>query len=94
MTKEELLTKIYNAPLRNKSEMTIKERCEVQKHLTEALKYSLDDTDRKNFEHHSDRFVDDILLLVSKLEMEVATQIAVICMATDKIAKKFDVIKG
>lgn len=94
MTKDELLIKIYNYPLNNKPSMTITQRCEVQRLMIEALKYHMDDTDRSNLEHHSNHFIDDILLLVSSLEMSVATQIAVISMATDKIAKKFDVVKG
>ncbi len=94
MTKDELLIKIYNYPLANKASMTIIQRCELQRLITEALKYQMDDTDRANLEHHSNRFIDDILILVSSLEMSVATQIATISMATDKIAKKFDVVKG
>ncbi len=94
MTTDEILIKIYNYPLANKTSMTITQRCELQRLLTEALKYQMNDPDRANLEHHSNRFIDDILLLVSSLEMSVATQIATISMATDKIAKKFDVVKG
>ena len=94
MTKDELLFKIYQKPLNVKIKMTVQERCELQKLLTEVLKYDLTQRDREIFEHHSNHFEDDILLIISDLEMKVAQELATIAMASGRIAEKFNVRMG
>jgi len=94
MTKDELLLKIYQKPLNMKIKMTVQERCELQKLLKEALKYELTERDRDNFQYHYDCFEDDILLIVSDLEMGVARELATIAMASGRIAEKFNVRMG
>ena len=43
-------------------------------------------------EYHSNHFEDDILLIVSDLEMKVAQELATIAMASSRIAEKFNVV--
>lgn len=84
----DLLIKIYNYPLGNVRKMTIRSRCLIQKDIIEILKYkSLEGVDRENMQHHHDKFIDDILQMVSLTEMDIATNAATIMMATDRIMK-------
>lgn len=92
MTTNEMITKIYNRPLNLKASMTIKERCELQRLLTEALKYNLPERERENFQYHYDQFENDILMIASNIEMKVATDLARIEMATKRIAGQFEVV--
>lgn len=91
MTKNELLSKIYNYPLNNKVKMGVKKRCDLQKLLKEAVKYEWDDRDSENINHHYESFEDDIILMFSDYEMKIAQELAIIAMASKRIGEKIGV---
>ena len=91
MTKNELLSKIYNYPLNNKVKMGVKKRCDLQKLLKEAVKYEWDGRDSEIINHHYESFEDDIILMFSDYEMKIAKELAIIAMAGKRIGEKISV---
>ena len=91
MTKNELLSKIYNYPLNNKVKMGVKKRCDLQKLLKEAIKYEWDDRDNEIINHHYESFENDIMLMFSDYEMGIAKELAIIGMASNRIGEKIGV---
>jgi len=91
LTKNELLSKIYNYPLNNKVKMGVKKRCDLQKLLKEAVKYEWDGRDSEIINHHYESFEDDIILMFSDYEMKIAQELAIIAMASKRIGEKIGV---
>jgi hypothetical protein len=91
VTKNELLSKIYNYPLNNKFKMGVKKRCDLQKLLKEAVKYEWDGRDSEIINHHYESFEDDIILMFSDYEMKIAQELAIIAMAGKRIGEKIGV---
>lgn len=92
MTKNELLMGIYKYPLNNKLTMSVRERCNLQKLLKEAVKYEWEGRDGGNIQHHYESFEDDIALLFSDYEMKIGMELATIGMATKRIGAKIGVV--
>lgn len=92
MTKDELLMGIYNYPLSNKLKMDIRDRCNLQKLLKEAVKYEWEGRDGENIQHHYESFEDDIALLFSDYEMKIGMELTTIYMASKRIGEKIGVV--
>jgi len=91
MDKSEILIKIYGYNLNNKVKMGIKDRCNLQKLLKEAIKYEWDDRDNEIINHHYESFENDIMLMFSDYEMGIAKELAIIGMASNRIGEKIGV---
>lgn len=85
------LIKIYNYPLGRIHEMTIRSRCEIQRDIIEILKSKkLEGKDRENMQYHHDRFIDDILMIASKMELSVVGELATIMTKVKNIQERID----
>lgn len=91
MTKEnKLICTIYNRLAKPVCKMTVKERCDVQKMMHDALEVNLPESDRENFTHHVNNFESDIYIIVKRTEEAVSRQLATIGIAMTRIQGAFE----
>lgn len=92
----DILTKIYKALEKPLWNMTISERCELQKLLNKSIRVDdnnrfLTTVDRENFKYHINEFESDIQLINSKNKERILAQTATIQIALNRIS---DILKN
>lgn len=83
----EFLSKAYNLLNTPRADMTVQIRCNAQRTIREALKYTMTETDRDNMEYHLNQFENDIYEIVSRENQKVDAEIRVAMAHLDKAVK-------
>lgn len=90
MTNNEILIKTYTI-LNRKYQMSVEERCELQKLLREALLRDIETIDRDNFTFHLNKFEEDIFNIISGKKEKCLSKLAQMQIALDGMTEE---IKG
>lgn len=83
----EYLSKAYNLLNTPSIDRTVQIRCEAQRTIREALKYSMLETDRENMEYHLNKFENDIYDIVARENQKIKSEVALARAHLDKAMK-------
>lgn len=86
----EFVNKAYNLLNVPYKERTVKGRCDAQRAIREALKYSMDEKDKEAMEYHLNNFEHDIFDIVSAENMRIQTEVRQAWIHIENAAKMLD----
>ncbi|MGL5766033.1 MAG: hypothetical protein ACRCX8_10375 [Sarcina sp.] len=87
MINKDVIQEIWTMLQKGKLNMSLVERCKLQKLLKRALEYDLNSSDREDFIYHKDTFEDDMMMISSKVQNGILEEIVAIQSRLNKIER-------